>query len=237
VVRGLAALLGLAAAQAYVLLAGELPRLDPPDTALLVAGAAGLLVIVVDCAVTAPVSDERPLLWLILLGGAVVVATINAADAGAAATPAEAVTWAALGGAFALAMLTPPLAIALPLFVAGVDVVSAVLGGPGEVLAEAGQSQAGDPLTLELPAWGDGIAAGHVGAADAVFAGAFLVYARRFGLRPVATAVGLAIALIGALVLKLEADVEIPPVPLMSAAYFLVNADRLGALFRRTGEG
>jgi hypothetical protein len=237
VVRGLAALLALAAAQAYVLVAGGLPGITPHETSLLVAGAAGVVAIVLCSALVAPVADERVLLWLIALGGGIVVATLNAADAGAAATPAEAVAYAAAGGAFACALLTGSLAVALPAFLAVVDVVSVVLGGPGEVLAEAGRAQAGDPLTLELPDWGNGIAAGHMSVATAVFIGAFLVYARRFGLRPVATALGIAAALVLAVALKVKADAEVPAVPLMAAAYFLVNADRLPALFRRASEG
>lgn len=236
-VRGLAALLALGLAQAYFLIPDALPRITPEDTSLLIAGGAGLLLIALCAALVTALSDEPFLLWLVVLGGGIVVAALNAADAGAAATPAEAVAFSAVGAAFACSLLTPSLAVALPLFVACVDAASTLLGGPSQLLAEAGRTQPGDPLSLEVPDWGNGIPAGRLGIADAVFVGVFLVYARRFGLRPVATACGLAVALVAALVLKLELDAAVPALPLMAAAYFLVNADRLPALFRRAAGG
>jgi hypothetical protein len=162
------------------------------------------------------------------------VATLNAGNVGVAATPAEAVTAAALGAAFACIFLTPSLAIVLPGFV---GIVAAVLGGPGEVLGRLSPTEGGDPLTLDLPDWGTGLAAGRLGVADLVFAGVFMAYARRFGLRPVATAAGIGVALVAALVLEVEAGLAVPALPLMAAAYFLVNTDRLPALFERIGEG
>lgn len=236
-VRGLAALLALALAQVYVLVPDVLPTITPEETSLLVAGAVGLVAITLCASLVAPVSDQPLLLWCIALGGGMVVAVLNAADAGAAVTPAEAVAYSALGAAFATALLTPSLAIALPIFVALVDVASTLFGGPSEILANAGQTQPGDPLSLEIPDWGNGLPAGRLGIADAVFIGVFLTYGRRFGFRTIATAIGLGVALIAALVLRIELDTVIPALPLMAAAYFLVNADKLPGLFARTPEG
>ncbi len=235
--RSAAVLIALVAAQVYVLVAPELPAISDQDASLFVASALGLAAIVACCAAVVPISDERPLLTLVVLGMLLIVAVFNAADLGAAASPAEGVAYSALGAWFATALLSPALALTLPLFVAGIDVISTLFGGPSELLADAGQTELGDPLSLEAPDWGNGLPAGRLGISDAVFAGVFLAYARRLGLRELPTAVGLWVALVAAVGLHLYLDATIPALPLMAAAYFLVNLDRLPALLRRAGEG
>jgi hypothetical protein len=233
VVRGPAAVLVLvAAAQAYVLAAPELPAVTPVDLSIVLACTAGAAAIFVCIAAIVPVSDVPPLLWLIALGAFLLVAALNVADVGAAATPVEAIAYAAFGAIFAVGLLAPSLALALPVFVSVIDVASTFAGGPSELLANAGQTQPGDPLSLEMPDWGTGLPAGRLGISDAVFAGVFLVYARRFGLRPRATAVALWLATVVAIVLKVWLDRAVPVLPLLTAAYFLVNLDRLPALAR-----
>jgi hypothetical protein len=237
VVRGSAAVLALlVAAQAYVLVAPDLPVITPVDTSIMVACTVGAAAIFACIACVAPVSDAPPLLGLIAAGAFLLVAGLNVADLGAAATPIEAIAYAAAGGLFAVALLAPSLALALPVFVAVVDVLSTYAGGPSELLANAGQTQTGDPLSLEMPDWGTGLPAGRLGISDAVFAGVFLVYARRFGLRPRATAVGLWVATVVAIVLKVSLDQAVPVLPLLAAAFFLVNADRVPALVRLAGQ-
>jgi hypothetical protein len=59
---------------------------------------------------------------------------------------------------------------------------------------------------------------------------------RRYGLRPRATAIGLWVAAVVAIVLKVWLDRAIPLLPLSAAAYFLVNLDRMPALLRAAGE-
>jgi hypothetical protein len=232
VVRGPAALLGLLAAQAYVLLAPSLPVIADVDTSILVASAVGSAFVFLCVACITPVSDVPPLLVLLATGAFGLVAGLNVADVGAGATPIESVAYAAFGGLFAVGLLAPSLALALPVFVAGIDVVSTYAGGPSELLANAGQTQPGDPLSLELPDWGNGLPAGRLGISDAVFAGVFLVFARRFGLRMWATAFAMWVATVCAIVLKIEFDRAVPVLPLLAAAYFLANADRLPALLR-----
>jgi hypothetical protein len=232
VVRGPAALLGLLAAQAYVLLAPSLPVIADVDTSILVASAVGSAFVFLCVACITPVSDVPPLLVLLAAGAFGLVAGLNVADVGAGATPIEAIAYSAFGGLFAIGLLAPSLALALPVFVAGIDVVSTYAGGPSELLANAGQTQPGDPLSLELPDWGNGLPAGRLGISDAVFAGVFLVFARRFGLRMWATAFAMWVATVGAIVLKIEFDRAVPVLPLLAAAYFLANADRLPALLR-----
>jgi len=228
----LATLALLAAAQAYVLAAPALPVIGDVDTSILVACTVGSAFIFTCLACVVPMSDSPPLLTLLALGAFGLVAGFNVADFGAAATPIEAIAYAAFGGIFAIGLLAPSLALALPIFVAGIDVISTFAGGPSEVLANAGQTQPGDPLSLEMPDWGNGLPAGRLGISDIVFAGVFLVFARRYDLRPRATAVALWVATVVAIVLKVALDTAIPVLPLLAAAYFLVNADRLPALAR-----
>jgi hypothetical protein len=238
VVRGPAAVLGLlAAAQVYFLAAPSLPVIGDVDTSILVACTVGSAFIFICVACVIPMSDSPPLLTMLTLGTFGLVAGFNVADFGAAATPVEAVAYAAFGGIFAVGLLAPSLAIALPIFVAGVDVISTFAGGPSELLANAGQTQPGDPLSLEMPDWGNGLPAGRLGISDIVFAGVFLVFARRYDLRPRATALALWLATVLAIVLKVALDTAIPVLPLLAAAYFLVNADRLPALLRQANAG
>jgi hypothetical protein len=238
VVRGLAAVLGLlVAAQVYVLVAPELPVISDPDTSIIVACTVGSAFIFACVACVVPVSDAPPLLILMTIGAFGLLAGFNAANFGAAATPVEAVAYAGFGAIFAVGLLAPSLALALPVFVAGVDAISLFAGGPSELLANAGITERGDPLSLEMPDWGTGLPGGRLGLSDAVFAGVFLVYARRFGLRPIATAVAMWIGTVGAIVLQVTSDHAIPVLPVMAAGYFLANADRLPALLRVANEG
>jgi hypothetical protein len=211
-----------------VLVAPELPELHPAHLATFVAMTAGLAAVFACIAAVAPVSDVMPLMVLIALGGLLLVAGLDAAGVGAAATPVEAIAYAAAGALFAVALLAPSLAIALPVFVAAVDVLTAIYGGPSDLLSTG--PAGGDPLTLELPAWGTGLPAGRLGVADAVFAGVFLVYARRFGLRPRGTAVAMFAAAVAATAIDLWLDAAVPVLPLMAAGYIVVNVDRLPAL-------
>jgi hypothetical protein len=236
VVRGPAAVLGLLAAQVYVLLAPDLPVIGNVDASILTASAVGSAFVFLCVACAAPVSDSRPLLTLLAIGAFGLVAGLNVADVGAGATPVEAIAYSAFGGLFALGLLAPSLALALPVFVAIIDVVSTYAGGPSELLANAGQTKPGDPLSLELPDWGNGLPAGRLGISDAVFAGVFLVFARRFGFRMWWTAGAMWLATVGAIVLKIEADRAVPVLPLLAAAYFLANLDRLPALVRAANE-
>ncbi len=189
VVRGPAAVLALlAAAQAYFLAAPSLPVIGDVDTSILVACTVGSAFIFICVACVIPVTDSPPLLMMLTVGAFGLVAGFNVANFGAAATPIEAIAYAAFGGIFAVGLLAPSLALALPVFVAAIDVVSTFAGGPSEVLANAGQTQPGDPLSLEMPDWGNGLPAGRLGISDVVFAGVFLVFARRY--RPAPTGDG-----------------------------------------------
>jgi hypothetical protein len=208
----------------------ELPHLTPEDTSLLVSCLAGSAAIYVCVGATLPLYDDRTRLHAVAAAGLVLVAILAIADVGAAATPIEAIAFGALGAALAAGLPTPGMALVLPAVVAVVDLVSTLAGGLSEHLGESAATKAGDPLSLEMPEWGSGLAAGRLGFSDAVFVGVFLLYSRHFGLRVTATWVALWLMTALAIVLHLWLDAAIPVLPFAAAAFYLVNADRLRAM-------
>jgi hypothetical protein len=121
-------------------------------------------------------------------------------------------------------------ALAVPVFVAVVDIWSVAAGPTSRLVQSTGDPV--DVLSFDLPAWGGG-SAGRLGLTDAVFLGMFAGWAWRFGLRRRATLAGLGLGLLAALVLSLAFDEPIPALPLVAAGYLLPNADRLVAQVRR----
>jgi hypothetical protein len=233
VVRGPAALLAVVgAALAYVLVAPELPQLHPPELSALVACAVGLTFVVAIVAGLAAVADSPLALVPAVAGAGLLVATLDANDVGAAATPFEVVLLCCLGIAFAVVFDVPALGIALPLFLGAVDIAQA-LGGGSAGLFTLSTSKPGDVLTLELPDWGTGLAAARLSAPDVVFLGAFAAYARRLGLRERAAELGMLVGLLVAVASEVLLDIELPTIALMAVGYLAPNVDRVGALFAR----
>jgi len=235
VVRGPAAVLTLCVATlAYLLIAPALPVLHGADLARIVAGACGAVLIAACATAVVPAADGRIVLIVGLLGSFLLVAALDAANLGAAASVFEALLYGFVGAGFAAVLDTAALALALPVFAAAVDAVT-VLGGGPSALSLAPPAR-GDPLTLELPVWGGG-AAGHVGIVDVVFVAAFAAYARRYGLRERAAGLGMALGLAAAFAVQVLAGRTIPALPFVAAGLFAPNADRLPALFRRAARG
>jgi hypothetical protein len=236
-VRGPAALLAVVgAALAYFLVAPELPRLHPPELSALVACGVGLTFVVAIVAGLVAVADAPLALVPALLGAGLLVAALDVNDAAAAATPFEAVLFGCLGVAFAVIFDTPGLAIALPLFVAVIDIVQASSGGSAGVFALT-TSRPGDVLTLELPDWGTGLAAARLSVPDLVFLAAFAAYARRLGMRERAAEIGMLLGLLVAVASEVLLDSELPTVALIAVGYLIPNVDRIGSLFARAPEG
>jgi hypothetical protein len=236
VVRGPAALLGIAgAALGYFLVAPALPPLRPLDVSIAVAATIGLAFVVSVAVAPAPAVAAPFSLAPAVLGSALLVAALNAAHGGAAASPFEALLFGCLGIAFAAALDAPALAIALPLFVAALDLGGVTGAGPGTIVVQ--DARPGDPLTIELPAWGGGLPAARVGIAQVVFLAAYTAYAHRFGLRPRASAIAMFVALAGAVVLGLALDRDLPALALTGGAFLLANGDRLGGLLSASREG
>ncbi len=202
----------------------------------MVACGVGLIFVVAVVAGLVAVADAPLALVPALLGAGLLVAALDVNHVAAGATPFEAVLFACLGIAFAVVFDTPGLAIALPLFVAAIDIIQASSGGSAGLFALS-TSRPGDALTLELPDWGTGLAAARLSVPDVVFLAAFAAYARRLGMRERAAELGMLIGLLAAVASEVLLDSELPTVALLAAGYLIPNVDRIGSLFPHAPEG
>lgn len=216
-------------ALAYFLVAPALPGLETGDEELLIAGGAGLLMVAATALALVPAYETFYGPLLIALGAGLIMAVLNAAGVGAGANVAEAMVAAAIGLLFARATAEAQIAIAVPLFVAAIDIWS-VASGPSEPLLRYGADRT-DPLSFDMPAWGDMGSVGTLGVTDAVFIAMFASYAWRFGFRRVPTLIGLASGLVATLVLSVALDEVLPALPLIAAGYLLPNLDLIPKLF------
>jgi hypothetical protein len=181
-----------------------------------------------------PARDEALPLALVALGAGLLGGAFTVAGSIPLANIAKVLFAGALGLLLARLLAEPAAVVAVPVFVAVVDVLS-VAGGPTEWISHD-ESRTGEFLTFYLPAWGGG-RAGVMGIADLVFAGYFAASAWRFGLRRRATAVALMAALPVTLGIKLLLGGTIPALPVLAAALLLVNLDLLPGLLRRRDRG
>ena len=216
------------AALAYFLVAPALPALPDGDTTVIVAGGAGLLMLAASTLALLPAYETLVGPLLVALGAGLLTGALNAADVGAAANVPEAMLAGALGLLFARWLATPVIALAVPIFVAAIDIWS-VASGPTSRMTD---TDSGDTLSFDLPAWGHSGSAAHLGLSDALFLSMFAAWALRYGFRRGATIAGLTVGLVGALVLGLLLDRTIPALPLLAAGYLLPNLDRVPALLR-----
>jgi hypothetical protein len=216
---GLLAVLLPALALAYLSLAPALPvsgsdglRLDAAIGTALVMGAV---------LAVAPLAEAWPAAVLLAVGCGLLTAAFDQVGGRAGATLPEALLWCAGGLLFARAFGGGALAIAVPLLLAGLDVA----GVTGSTAIIGDVASAGDPLTLELPAWGGGQAA-VLPALQAGVLGALAAWSSTQRFRTPWTQVIMVEAAVLAVVLRL------PGIALLVAAYLLVNADRAGAALR-----
>lgn len=214
----------------YFLAAPALPALAEGDVTVAVAGSAGLLMIAVTTLALVPARETFFGPLLIVLGAGLLMATLNAANVGAAANVAEALVAGATGLLLARALATPSVAVAVPVFVAAIDVWSA-LNGPSEQLLEARPGDPVDALRFDVPAWGDAGSVGALGVSDAIFLSMFASWAFQFGFRRAATLTGLTLGLVASLLLGLALDEAVPALPLIAAGMLLPNVDRIARLF------
>ena len=231
-VRGLAALLAVAAAVAYFLLAGELPEVDG-DAGRYAAGCAGAVAVAL--AALAPLSGRDGPFALVLLGigAALLAAALASQDVGAAANPVEALFAAAAGLLFASAFGIPAAVVTLPILVAGID-AAAVLTGPVDPL---GDFEPVDGLTFDLPAWGGERASiGRLGFLDATFLAMFAAWSLRFALRPRIAIPLMVLGLAGSVALAVALDRAIPALPFVAAAFLLPALTRIPRLLRGARE-
>ena len=181
-----------------------------------------------------PARDALPGLALLVVGAGLLGGAFTVAGPIALADLAKALFAGSLGLLLARLLAEPVVVVAVPLFVAALDVLS-VSGGPTSLLARD-SSRAGEFLSFYLPAWGGG-RAGVLGVTDLVFVGFFAACAWRFGLRRRPTACALVAALPAALAVELATDRVVPALPLLSAALLVPNLDLLPRLLRSRGAG
>jgi hypothetical protein len=234
VVRGPAAVLAAyAAALAYFALAGSLPDLGDRDATAIVSGAVGMLALAACTFTLLPARDELPALVALAAGGLLLGGALTAAGSDAGANVAKVLFAASAGMLLASWLSLPQLVVMIPLFVAAIDVAS-VLTGPTSVLLRE-QSPALDYLSFSIPAWGGGNE--QLGVADVIFLGFYAAAAWRHGLRRAATAVGLVLGLVSAVVAGVLTDRALPVLPALALGLLLPNLDRLGPLIRAGDEG
>ena len=198
-----------------------------PDVPTGVDGAIGTVLVFAVVVAIARIGDEAFVAVIVLLGAALVAAVLDAAHQDIAATVPEAVACACAGALFARGMAVPALVLTLPLIVAVIDAVS--VGSGGAPLSDGVGSS--DAFSLDIPAWGGGTAL-QLGLADPVFAAVFWWWAHHYGLRERWTGAAILVAAGAAVALVLAAEVTIPVLPLLAAAFYLPNLDRLGGLMR-----
>ena len=224
-----------AATFAYLLVTPVLPDVGgTSDTNTLVSNIPTMLLLGACVLVWLPARDEAFVLGLLALGAGLVAAGATEAGSIPVADVTKALFAATLGMWLAWALDEPAVVVAVPLFVAGIDIAS-VSGGPSELLARD-SSRTGEFLSLYLPAWGGG-RAGVLGLADLIFLAFFAASAWRFGLRRRATGIALMLALPATVVIQLELDVTVPALPVLAAALLLPNLDLLPAMLARADTG
>ena len=224
-----------AATFAYLLVTPVLPDVGgTSDTNTLVSNIPTMLLLGACVLVWLPARDEPFVLALLALGAGLLAAGATEAGSIPVADVTKALFAATLGMWLAWALDEPAVVVAVPLFVAGIDIAS-VAGGPSELLARD-SSRAGEFLSVYLPAWGGG-RAGVLGLADLIFLAFFAASAWRFDLRRRATGIALMLALPATVVIQLELDVTVPVLPVLAAALLLPNLDLLPAMLTRADTG
>jgi hypothetical protein len=235
VVRGPAAVLVLVvAAWVYFVIPKLLPAIQDEQQSRIVAACVATMIVVLVAASVATLSDHPLIVPIVLLGAGLIAGVMNAAGAGAVATLPEAIAYACIGILAGLWLSTPALVLAIPVFVAGIEIIGTLSGTSHGVAG--GALRGGDIFTLDLPDWNNGLSAARLGLADMVFVGLYATYARRFGLRFWASAIGMAVSLAIGVWLSIDSNTALPELGFIGAGFLVPNADRVVALFRPTGE-
>ena len=233
-VRGPAAVLTASAgALLYLELAASLPALGDDDLTTIVGGCAGLAVVVLVVLALVAARDAVVLLALLATGGGLVAGALQVAQAGAAASASKLLFAGALGMLLARLLDTPPVIVAVPLFVAGIA-LAGTLGSSGSPLVHDHAHMA-DFVTISLPRWG-GRGETQLSLADVIFLAFFAAGAWRYGFRRRITAAGLYIGLGATLAAGVAAGRELPVLPGLAVGLLVPNLDRVVAMMRRRDE-
>lgn len=216
-VRGTSALLilGLAALALFELVLVPSLGHGASPTAMRAAAALGACLLAAAVIAVASIAETRFAVVSLGLGMALFVAAFDTIGARAAASLPEALAWAALGMLFARIFDTPGAAITVPLLMAGLT-----LGGlAADHSSLTTLARAGDPLTLELPAFGGGQALA-LPVIDATLLGALATWGLTLDVRLPWTAVLVVEAA------TFGAALGIDPLGLMVLAFLVPNFDR-----------
>ncbi|XAY03427.1 hypothetical protein DSM112329_00242 [Paraconexibacter sp. AEG42_29] len=205
---------------AVALVAPALPEASSGTGVRVASVVSAVLLAAAVLAVSANSAPPLPTFLVVFLavGIGMVALAFDATNARAAASLPEALLWATAGLLFARSFRQPTVAVAVALLVAGL----ALAGVAGDTSSLTGKASAGDPLTLELAAFGGGQALA-LPALLAVVLGAVACWTAMLELRVGWTAM---------LVLEavaLAAALRIDPVAPVLAAFLLPNLDRLAA--------
>jgi hypothetical protein len=221
-----------AATFAYLLVTPVLPDVGgTSDANTLISDIPTMLLLAGCVLVWLTARDEAFVLALLALGAGLVAAGATEAGSIPLGDVTKALFAATLGMLLAWTLAEPAIVVAVPLFVAGIDIAS-VAGGPSELLARD-SSRTGEFLSVYLPAWGGG-RAGVLGLADLIFLAFFAASAWRFDLRRRVTGVALMLALPATVVIQVVLDVAVPALPVLAAALLLPNLDLLPAMLARS---
>jgi hypothetical protein len=230
VVRGLSAVLAvLGAALAYFLIAPSLGAPHSGETAVFLAGAAGLVAVGACGLAIAGAWDEPFVLLMLVLGAGIVGASLTDVDAPAVENVTKAVAASALGLLFAFGLRSATAFLGVALLVAGIDLVTA-LTGPADTLQTT--TGAVDALGFAFPMWGVPGGVVEVGISSLVFLGFFAGSAWRFGFRRTLTTAAMLAALVAAVALAVKVDRTVPATAALSLAVLLPNLDRIAPALR-----
>ncbi len=164
------------------------------------------------------------ILLALLAGASLLALAFDATDARAAASGPEAIMWGVIGMLFARRFDPAAVAVGASLLVAGL-----ALGGiTGEASSLTALASPGDPLTLELPAFGGGQALA-LPALVVVALGAVGTWAAALDLR------GRWTALLVLEALALAVALRVDPVAPVLVGFLVVNVDRLAVAVRDEG--
>jgi hypothetical protein len=231
VVRGPAAVLTASAgALLYLELAPSLPAPGDDDLTTLVGGCAALVVVALVVLALVEARNAVVLLALFATGGGLVAGALQVAQAGAAADAAKLLFAGALGMLLARLLDTPPVIVAVPVFVAGIALAGTLSSSASPLVHD--QSQMADFVTISLPRWG-GRGETQLSLSDVIFLAFFAAGAWRYGFRRRATAAGLFLGLGATLAAGVAAGRELPVLPGLAVGLLAPNIDRVLALLQR----
>lgn len=223
----------LGALAALLLLAPELPELQPPMRAALVAAVPPLALIGALAYLLGPLTRIPLALAGLAAGGLLATAAGAALGAHGAGTLPEVLLAIALGLLFARVFDVGAFVLGLPVVIGVVDLVTTLSASASKAWPTT--VSGGDPLLLELPSWSSQTAAGELSIATVLFLAALQGYAVRERLRPAGAAVGMTVGLLLAYLLEWRTDRAMPFTAFVAGGFLIACSDALPRWVRAGG--